>query len=100
MSKGLEGLHTLVIREHSSGSVASDMALCHAEYKHTKFGWRFYFGLLLPWHSSFFGFQVLSVQSFVSVLMKKVKYFFDWGSSFKFFFKRNYLFRFEYLISS
>ena len=31
------GLHTLVIREHSSGSVASDMALHCIQYKHTKF---------------------------------------------------------------
>ena len=31
------GLHTLVIREDSSGSVASDMALHCIQYKHTKF---------------------------------------------------------------
>ena len=32
-------LHTLVIREHSSGSVVSSMALYYAQYKHTKLGW-------------------------------------------------------------
>ena len=31
-------IYTLVIREHRSGSVVSDMALYYAQYKHTKFG--------------------------------------------------------------
>ena len=35
-SNFLGGLPTLVIREHSLGSV---MALYYAQYKHTKFGW-------------------------------------------------------------
>ena len=32
------GLHILVIRKHSSESIASDMTLYQAQYKHTKFG--------------------------------------------------------------
>ena len=32
----LGGLHTLVIRERSSGSVVSDMALYYAQYRHTE----------------------------------------------------------------
>ena len=30
----------------------------------------------------FFGFQVLFVQNFVSSVVKELKYFFNWGSSF------------------
>ena len=37
--KTLGGLHSLVVREHSSGSVKSDMTLYYAQYKHTKFGY-------------------------------------------------------------
>ena len=36
----------------------------------------------LPWHSLFFGFQVFFAQSFASVLMKELKYIFNWGSFF------------------
>ena len=36
-SRFLAGLHTLVIRENSSGSVVFDIALHYAQYKHTKF---------------------------------------------------------------
>ena len=37
-SKSFGGLHTLVIIEHSSGLVVSDMALYYTQHNHTKFG--------------------------------------------------------------
>ena len=45
MPNFLGGLHMLVIREHSSGSVVSGMALYYAQYKHTKFKWRSCLGI-------------------------------------------------------
>ena len=44
-SKILGGLHTLVIKEHSSRSVVSDMNLNYKQYKNTKFGWKSCLGL-------------------------------------------------------
>ena len=47
----------------------------------------------------FFGFQVLSVQNAVSILVTELKCFFNWGYSSTYFFGRNNLFNFECLIS-
>ena len=68
----LGGLNTLVVREHSSGSVVWN-TLYYAQWKHKQ---------LLPWHSLLFGFQLLFVQTFVSIRVKELKYLFNWGSSF------------------
>ena len=44
---GGAGLHTVIIREHNSGSVLLDMALYYAQYKHTTFQWRSCFYVLV-----------------------------------------------------
>ena len=80
MSNLLGGLHTLDLGEYSSGSVEYDMTLYYGEYKHNKILIKFFLGKKINSFYldtlCFFGFQILFIQNFVSILVMELKYFF------------------------